>query len=116
MPPADLIFDALTKPELIQRWCLGPLGWTMPVCEIDLKVGGAWKYVWRSDEDGCEFDMSGESREIKRPDRIVHTGRFGEGESLVTSVLQEKDRQTTLTMTMRFVSKEARDGAIAPDG
>lgn len=110
--PADLVFEALTKPALVQRWCLGPPGWTMPVCKIDLEVGGAWKYVWRSDADGREFDMSGEYREIKRPERIVHTERFEEGESLVTSVLQEKNGQTTLAMTMLFESRAARDGAI----
>ena len=44
----DLVFDALTKPELVKRWLLGPPGWSMPVCEIDLKVGGAYRYVWRT--------------------------------------------------------------------
>jgi len=46
--PPDMIFDALTKPELVRRWLLGPDGWIMSVCEIDLKVGGAWRYGWRS--------------------------------------------------------------------
>ncbi len=109
---SDLIFDALTKPELVRRWLLGPPGWEMPVCEIDLKVGGAWRYVWRSEEKNREFGMHGEYREIARPERIVHTEFFEEGESLVTSELTQKGDITTLTMTMRFGSQEARDGAL----
>jgi len=67
----DLLFDALTKPELVKRWLLGPPGWSMPVCEIDLKVGGSYRYVWRN-EDGREMGMGGKYREIVRPERIVH--------------------------------------------
>ena len=110
--PPDMIFDALTKPELVQRWLLGPDGWIMPVCEIDLKVGGAWRYVWRNEENGREFGMHGEYREIVRPQRIVHTEFFGEGESLVTSSITAKGDTTTLTMTMRFASRAERDAAL----
>ncbi|MBA3832594.1 MAG: SRPBCC family protein [Chthoniobacterales bacterium] len=108
----DLVFDALTKPQLVQRWLLGPPGWSMPICEIDLKVGGAWRYIWRNDGEGHEFGMHGEYREIARPQRIVHTEIFEEGESLVTSALTNKGGTTTLTMTMCFESREARDGAL----
>ena len=110
--PPDMIFDALTKPELVRRWLTGPDGWIMPVCEIDLKVGGAWRYVWRNEENGCEFGMHGEYREIVRPERIVHTEFFGEGESLVTSSITAKGDTTTLTMTMRFASRAERDAAL----
>ena len=110
--PPDMIFDALTKPELVRRWLLGPDGWIMSVCEIDLKVGGAWRYAWRNEEKGCEFDMHGEYREIDRPERIVHTEFFGEGESLVTSSITAKGDSTTLTMTMRFASRAERDAAL----
>jgi uncharacterized protein YndB with AHSA1/START domain len=110
--PPDMIFDALTKPELVRRWLTGPDGWIMPVCEIDLKVGGAWRYVWRNEENGREFGMHGEYREIDRPGRIVHTEFFGEGESLVTSSITAKGDTTTLTMTMRFASRAERDGAL----
>jgi uncharacterized protein YndB with AHSA1/START domain len=68
---SDLVFDALTKSELVKRWLLGPPGWSMPVCEIDLKVGGKYRYVWRN-EDGREMGMEGTYREIVRPDRIVN--------------------------------------------
>lgn len=47
--PRQLVFDAFTKPELVRRWLLGPDGWTMPVCEIDLRVGGSYRYVWRKE-------------------------------------------------------------------
>ena len=112
---SDLVFDALTKPELVKRWLLGPAGWSMPVCEIDLKVGGSYRYVWRN-EDGREMGMGGQYREIVRPERIVHTEKFDEawyaGESLNTWLLTEKDGSTTLTVTMQYVSREARDQVL----
>jgi uncharacterized protein YndB with AHSA1/START domain len=110
--PPDMIFDALTQPELVQRWLTGPDGWIMPVCEIDMKVGGAWRYVWRNEENGREFGMHGEYLEIARPERIVHTEFFGKGESLVTSSITGKGDTATLTMTMRFASRVERDGAL----
>jgi uncharacterized protein YndB with AHSA1/START domain len=113
--PPDLVFDALTKPELVKRWLLGPPGWTMPVCQIDLKVGGAYRYVWRN-EDGREMGMGGRYTEIVRPERIVHTELFDEawyeGESLNTWVLTEKDGNTTLRVTMRYGSQKTRDGVL----
>jgi uncharacterized protein YndB with AHSA1/START domain len=110
--PPDMIFDALTKPELVRRWLTGPDGWIMPVCEVDLKVGGAWRYVWRNEENGREFGMHGEYREIARPGWIVHTEFFGEGESIVTSSITAKGDTTTLTMAMRFASRAERDAAL----
>jgi uncharacterized protein YndB with AHSA1/START domain len=114
--PRRSVFDALTKPELVKRWLLGPPGWSMPVCEIDPKVGGVLRYAWRN-ADGREMGMSGVFREVVRPERIVHTELFDEdwtgGEALVTSVLTEKGGKTTLTMTVRYQSKEARDGALS---
>src|ERR1700716_4401588 len=70
--PRSLVFDAFTKPELLKRW-LGVLGgWTFAVCEVDLKVGGKYRYVWRG-KDGREMGMGGVYREIVRPERIVST-------------------------------------------
>src|SRR4029453_17751973 len=57
--PRQLVFDAHTKPELVKRWLLGPDGWSMPVCEIDLRVGGPYRYVWRRDVDGVEMGRGG---------------------------------------------------------
>src|SRR5258705_3829114 len=76
--PRQLVFDAFTKPELVRRWLLGPPGWTMPLCEIDLKVGGAYRYVWRHANDGREMGMGGVFREIVSPERLVATGKFYE--------------------------------------
>ena len=114
--PRNLVFDAFTKPELVKRWLLGPPGWTMPVCEIDLKVGGAYRYVWRRDADGTSMGMGGVYREIVAPERLVHTERFDEssypGESLITTVLVEQGGSTTVTATMLYESREARDGVL----
>jgi len=117
--PRNLVFDAWTKPELVQRWLLGPPGWTMPVCEMDVRPGGKFRWRWRSEENGAEFGFSGEFREVVRPSRIVHVERYDAGdvggamgEALVTSELTEKAGVTTYTMTIRYDSKESRDAAV----
>ena len=114
--PRRLVYDAYTKPELVKRWLLGPPGWSMPVCEIDLRVGGKYRWVWRSDKDGTTMGISGVYREIVPPERLVTTERFDEawypGEGLNTLVLVEKGDRTTLTQTMRYESKEARDAVL----
>src|SRR5260370_3865932 len=88
--PRRLVFDALTKPELVKRWLLGPPGWSMPICEIDLRVGGTYRYVWRN-TDGREMGSGGVFREIVRPERIVATEKFEQpwypGEALATHIL-----------------------------
>lgn len=115
--PRTLVFDAHTKPDLVKRWLLGPPGWSMPVCELDLRVGGKLRYVWQNDADGTSFGMTGVYKEIVAPERIVHTEFFSDnwtgGEALITTVFAEKADKTTVTITMLFASKEARDGAVA---
>lgn len=114
--PRHLVFYALTKPELIKRWLLGPPGWSMPVCEVDLKVGGRYRYVWRHDGDGGNMGMGGVFREIVTPKRLVQTEKFDEswypGEALATAVLIEQKGRTTLTTTVLYESREARDGIL----
>jgi len=114
--PRKLVFDAFTKPELVRRWLLGPPGWSMPVCEIDLRVGGKYRYVWRKDSDGAEMGMGGVYREIVVPERLVTTERFDEawypGEAVGTLVLVEQRGRTTVTQTMRYESREARDAVL----
>jgi len=114
--PRRLVFEALTKPELVKRWLLGPPGWSMPVCEIDLRVGGNYRYVWRRDSDGTDMGMGGVYREIVAPERIVATERFDqswyEGEAVGTTTLVEQGGKTTLTQTMRYESKETRDAVL----
>jgi uncharacterized protein YndB with AHSA1/START domain len=114
--PRRLVFDAFTKPELVRRWLLGPDGWSMPVCEIDLKVGGRYRFVWRRDADGSEMGMGGAYREIVIPERIVNTEKFDEswypGEAVGTVVFSEEGGRTTVTQTVRYESREARDGVL----
>jgi uncharacterized protein YndB with AHSA1/START domain len=112
--PSHLVFEALTTPELVKRWLLGPPGWSMPHCQIDFKVGGAYRYVWRNDENGTEFGTGGVFREIHPPGRIVHTEQMdgAPGEALVTTGLVEQGGRTTLTLTMLFDSQKARDATL----
>jgi len=114
--PRDLVFEAHTRPELVKRWLLGPPGWSMPVCEIDLRVGGRYRYVWRRERDGTQMGMGGVYREIAAPARIASTERFDDawypGEAVGTIVLVERDGRTTLTQTMLYESRQARDIAL----
>src|SRR5262245_4604357 len=110
--PRHLVLDALTKPELLKRW-FGPHGYNLVVCETDLRVGGAWRFVLRG-PDGKDMGMRGVYREIAPPDRMVHTESFDDypGESLVTTVLVERDGKTTLTATVLYPSQEIRDAVL----
>jgi uncharacterized protein YndB with AHSA1/START domain len=113
--PRALVFDAWTKPELLKRW-LGVFGgWTFAVCEVDLRVGGKYRYVWRG-ADGKEMGMGGLYREIVRPERIVCTEKFDEswypGDAVDTTVFLEKGGKTTVTTTVLYASKDARDGVM----
>jgi len=113
--PAALVFEAWTTPALLRRWLLGPPGWTMPVCEVDFRVGGAYRYEWRN-EQGQTMGVGGAYREIDAPHRFVATERFDEawypGESLITITFAEKDGETEMTTTMRYESTAARDGVL----
>jgi uncharacterized protein YndB with AHSA1/START domain len=112
--PARLVFDAWTKPELIKRWLGVRAGWTMAVCEVDLKVGGAYRFVWRGPD--MTMGMRGLYREVVRPERLVSTEVFDdpwyEGEAVDTLVLVEQDGKTTVTTTVRYASREVRDAVI----
>jgi uncharacterized protein YndB with AHSA1/START domain len=110
--PRRLVFDAHTKPEIVKRWLLGPAGWTMPVCEIDLRAGGKYRYVW-AHPDKPGFEIGGVYREIVAPERIVTTEQWMGAVAENTMVLTEKAGKTTMTFTMDFGSKEARDAALA---
>ena len=113
--PRTLVFEALTRPELMLRWFNGPPGWKLVVCEADLRVGGAFRYVWRK-ESGKEMGMGGVFQEIVPPERIVNTEKFDEawypGEALNITVLTEHAGKTTLTLTVRYDSQEARDAVM----
>ena len=111
--PRNLVFDALTKPELLRRW-YGPSGWSLVVCEIDLRVDGAWRFVSRR-PDGKEIGQRGIYREIVVPARLVNTESWEDwnpGELLVTTTLVEQAGTTTLTVTSLFPTQEVRDMLI----
>ncbi len=114
--PRRLVFQAFTKPDLVKRWLLGPDGWSMPACEIDLRVGGKYRYVWRRDKDGSEMGMGGVYREIVVPERIVATEKFDEawypGEAVGTLLLIEEGGKTSVTQTVLYESREVRDAVL----
>lgn len=120
--PRALVYRAHTEPALLKRWMLGPPGWTMPVCEMDVRPGGKYRWRWRSDDGKQEFGFFGEFREVEPGVKIVHTESFdpgsvgGEhsgGEALITTRFDEKDGVTTVTTLMDFGSQESRDKAMA---
>ena len=120
--PRALVYRAYTEPALVRRWLLGPPGWTMPICEMDVRVGGQYRWRWRSDDKGSEFGFSGTFREVQPPSRIVHTEAYDPGTvggsypgepAIVTVTFTEDGGVTTVTSLIDFGSKEARDGAVA---
>jgi uncharacterized protein YndB with AHSA1/START domain len=116
--PRGLVYDVMSRPEMLKRWLFGPPGWSMVVCEDDARVGGAFRWVWRG-PDGAEMAMRGVYREVVPPERVVRTESFEfgcasqAGEQLATLVLTEQGGKTLLTLTLLYPSKEARDGTIA---
>ena len=114
--PRNLVWDGFTKPELVKRWLLGPDGWSMPVCKIDLRVGGTYRYVWRRDSTGEEMGMGGVYREIVIHEKILSTEEFDEawypGGAVGTLTLVEKGGVTTVTQTVRYDSREIRDAVL----
>jgi uncharacterized protein YndB with AHSA1/START domain len=120
--PRALVYRAYTEPELVRRWLLGPPGWSMPVCEMDVRVGGRFRWRWRSDQDEREFGFSGTFRDVQPASRLVHTeaydpGTVGDGypgeEALVTVTFIEDAGATTVTTLIDFGSRETRDAAVA---
>jgi len=114
--PRALVYRAFTRPEIVSRWLLGPPGWTMPVCEIDLKVGGRYRYVWRNETSGKEMATGGVFRDIVPPERLVNTEKFEDawypGEAIVTTTFEEQGGRTTVRQSMLLDSREIRDGIL----
>ncbi len=115
--PRKLVFDAYTKPELIRRWLTGLDGWSFDVCDVDLRVGGKYRWVWKRDSDGFLMGMGGVYREISPPARLVCTEKFDQawypGEAICTLELTEKSGLTTLNQIMTYESRQARDAVLA---
>jgi len=111
--PRRLVFEAWTNPKYVAQWMLGPAGWTMPVCEIDLRLGGKWHFIWRR-ADGAEMEMHGVYQEIDPPERLVSTESWGGPwpETLNTLTLADENGKTTITVTILYPSKQARDAAL----
>lgn len=117
-----LVYRAYTEPEIVRRWMLGPPGWSMPVCEMDVRVGGRFRWRWRSDQDGSEFGFTGVYRDVQPAAKIVHTEAFDPGtvgggypgdDAIVTVTFTEDSGITTVTTLIDFGSKQARDAAVA---
>ena len=118
--PRHLVFRAFTTPELVRRWWHANRG-EMTVAEIDLRVGGAWRYVMVA-HDGTEVGFHGEYREIVPDERIVSTEVYEglpegvtdeEGATLNTATFTERDGRTTLTILMQTANRVSRDAIIA---
>jgi uncharacterized protein YndB with AHSA1/START domain len=113
--PRQKVFDAFSKPELLKKW-FGPRGWSLVVCDVDLKVGGNFRFVLRGPEGG-EVGMRGVYREIAAPERTVQVETFDgfDGELQVTSVFREQQGKTFFTSTLLYPSREILD-AVIQDG
>jgi uncharacterized protein YndB with AHSA1/START domain len=111
--PRPLVFEVYTTPRHLQRWLLGPEGWTMPVCEMDLRPGGAFRYVWRK-ADGAEMTIAGAVREVVPPARLVTTESWGPEwpETVNTVDFIELGGRTTIRLAITYPSREARDAAL----
>jgi uncharacterized protein YndB with AHSA1/START domain len=110
----ELVFDAHTVPALLARW-YGPPGWTLSLCEIDLRAGGKFRFVSRQ-PGGREIGQYGIYREVARPARIVNTENWEDwnpGEVLVTTTFEPEGGGTLVTVTTAFPSKDIRDQLIA---
>ena len=119
--PRRLVWDAMTRPELVRRWLYAPEGWEMTTCEMDVRVGGRFRWAWNGPDGTPAMTIAGVNREVSPPHRVVHTQtmRMGGddapplGELVATLELTEQDeRTTTLRMTLVFNSKQERDGAL----
>ncbi len=126
--PRQLVYDAHAKPDLVRKWLVGYPGWDMPVCEMDVRPGGKYRWAWKNQEDGSQFGFFGVFTDVDAPAHLAHdqyydpgdiganwdAGSMPLGDPIVVSLdLSEKSGVTTLVCNMKFVSKEARDGAVA---
>lgn len=123
--PRQFVYDAHTKPELVRQWQVGYPGWDMPVCEMDVRPGGSYRWFWKNQEDGKGFGFFGTYTEVDAPSRVVSEEYYDPGEignwgtmpvgdpCYVSLGFSEVDGVTTLVCTLKYASQEARDGAVA---
>jgi uncharacterized protein YndB with AHSA1/START domain len=120
--PRQLVYDAHTKPELVKKW-QGYPGWDMPICEMDVRVGGEYRWLWKNQEDGTQFGFFGTYTEVNAPSKLVNDQYFDAGNfdstmptgdpCIVSIELSEQSGVTTLVCNLTFASKEACEGAVA---
>lgn len=117
--PRRLVWEAMTDPARMRRWMLPPPGWTLTVCELEPRVGGALRLAWKSADADPAMTLEGVFTEFAPHERMVHTEvmKLGSGEPagslLEKHEFAEQDGVTTMRITQTYDSKDARDGAIA---
>ena len=121
--PRRLVWQAHVDPKLFQRWIGGYPGWSMPVCEMDVRTGGKYRWRWRTDDGGQEFGFFGEYVEVEAPVRMIATEYYDPGTmggamdanspTINHTSFIENNGVTTLVTLLKYVSKEARDAAIS---
>jgi uncharacterized protein YndB with AHSA1/START domain len=115
--PRSLVYMAFVTPALVKRWLLGPPGWTMPVCDIDLRIGGKYHYRWESGEKGSAFGLWGTFEAIEPENRLVARESFEDtepsGEAKVDTLFADHGKATRVTYIITAESREARDAALA---
>ncbi|MCG6157510.1 SRPBCC domain-containing protein [Rubinisphaera margarita] len=119
--PLESVWNVFTQPELVSRWMPSPPGWSMPVSEMDFRIGGTYENRFRDDQTGQEFGLVGEFREIEPMSKIVHHERHYVGTpgvdsdipSVITITFQETDGVTTVTTLLDYPTPEAREAALA---
>ena len=113
--PRMMVWDAYTRPELVKRWLGRMPGWTWAVCEMDVRKGGRYRWLWRGPE-GAELGLAGVYLEVVPGERLVTTERYDqqwyEGEAVGTVEFTEADGRTTLVTTLRYASKNVRDAVL----
>ena len=121
--PRTLVWQAHVDPKLFQRWIGGYPGWTMPVCEMDVRPGGKYRWRWRNDEEKQEFGFFGEFREVEAASLMVQAEYFDPGTmggamdasapTINRTTFTETNDITTLVTLIKYVSKNARDAALS---
>ncbi len=110
--PRAQVYDAFTRPELLRRW-YGPAGWSLVVCETDLRPGGLWRFVQQR-PDGSRMGTHGAYHALVPPERFVHDRRYDDfpGSSVISNLFSEQDGRTTVAVTTVYDSADVRDGVL----
>ena len=114
--PADMVFDCYTKPDLVRRWMTGMDGWSLSTCDIDLRPGGTYRYIW-SGPDDASMGLTGVFHEIERPTRLLTTETFdddfGMGKMLIDAgFAAAENERTRLKQVITYQSRAQRDASL----